>query len=156
MIPERAPYTAKERLNWCVQIFQYSPIWQSFSSRQLRKPSKASSSTKSLSAILNPSPNDAEMRFKYWLKFDCVLVGAPEKLEIKSVSFSIFWFFLCRCFCEYRVGNRGYSDRLEMIYAELSGDFPLGDSRQPTYKSFGHLIWCLKTQTLLNSSMIIK
>ncbi|CAM9261335.1 Sugar ABC transporter permease [Acinetobacter bereziniae] len=23
----------------------------------------------------------------------------------------------------------------EMIYAELSGDFPLGDSRQPTYKS---------------------
>ena len=22
-----------------------------------------------------------------------------------------------------------------MIYAELSGDFPLGDSRQPTYKS---------------------
>ncbi|MCT9548739.1 hypothetical protein KTJ63_18250, partial [Acinetobacter baumannii] len=23
----------------------------------------------------------------------------------------------------------------EMIYAELSGDFPLGDSRQPIYKS---------------------
>ncbi len=23
----------------------------------------------------------------------------------------------------------------ELIYAELSGDFPLGDSRQPTYKS---------------------
>ncbi|WP_050457850.1 CSLREA domain-containing protein [Acinetobacter baumannii] len=23
----------------------------------------------------------------------------------------------------------------EVIYAELSGDFPLGDSRQPTYKS---------------------
>lgn len=23
----------------------------------------------------------------------------------------------------------------DMIYAELSGDFPLGDSRQPTYKS---------------------
>ena len=22
-----------------------------------------------------------------------------------------------------------------LIYAELSGDFPLGDSRQPTYKS---------------------
>ncbi len=22
-----------------------------------------------------------------------------------------------------------------VIYAELSGDFPLGDSRQPTYKS---------------------
>ncbi|EOR09512.1 hypothetical protein F896_01004 [Acinetobacter genomosp. 15BJ] len=25
--------------------------------------------------------------------------------------------------------------RQRMIYAELSGDFPLGDSRQPTYKS---------------------
>ena len=25
--------------------------------------------------------------------------------------------------------------RTSMIYAELSGDFPLGDSRQPTYKS---------------------
>ena len=24
---------------------------------------------------------------------------------------------------------------LALIYAELSGDFPLGDSRQPTYKS---------------------
>ena len=24
---------------------------------------------------------------------------------------------------------------IKMIYAELSGDFPLGDSRQPTYKS---------------------
>ena len=24
---------------------------------------------------------------------------------------------------------------VEMIYAELSGDFPLGDSKQPTYKS---------------------
>ncbi len=24
---------------------------------------------------------------------------------------------------------------IELIYAELSGDFPLGDSRQPTYKS---------------------
>ena len=24
---------------------------------------------------------------------------------------------------------------IEVIYAELSGDFPLGDSRQPTYKS---------------------
>ncbi|ENU82684.1 hypothetical protein F974_02304 [Acinetobacter sp. CIP 102159] len=23
----------------------------------------------------------------------------------------------------------------KVIYAELSGDFPLGDSRQPTYKS---------------------
>ncbi len=23
----------------------------------------------------------------------------------------------------------------DLIYAELSGDFPLGDSRQPTYKS---------------------
>ena len=23
----------------------------------------------------------------------------------------------------------------QVIYAELSGDFPLGDSRQPTYKS---------------------
>ena len=25
--------------------------------------------------------------------------------------------------------------QLNLIYAELSGDFPLGDSRQPTYKS---------------------
>ncbi len=24
---------------------------------------------------------------------------------------------------------------ISLIYAELSGDFPLGDSRQPTYKS---------------------
>ena len=24
---------------------------------------------------------------------------------------------------------------VDLIYAELSGDFPLGDSRQPTYKS---------------------
>ena len=24
---------------------------------------------------------------------------------------------------------------MALIYAELSGDFPLGDSRQPTYKS---------------------
>ncbi len=24
---------------------------------------------------------------------------------------------------------------MHVIYAELSGDFPLGDSRQPTYKS---------------------
>ncbi|MFK5864820.1 hypothetical protein Q4209_17820 [Acinetobacter baumannii] len=28
-----------------------------------------------------------------------------------------------------------YSTQGLMIYAELSGDFPLGDSRQPTYKS---------------------
>ncbi len=27
------------------------------------------------------------------------------------------------------------SGKKEVIYAELSGDFPLGDSRQPTYKS---------------------
>ena len=27
------------------------------------------------------------------------------------------------------------SDTVSVIYAELSGDFPLGDSRQPTYKS---------------------
>ncbi len=29
-------------------------------------------------------------------------------------------------------GQKIYRD---VIYAELSGDFPLGDSRQPTYKS---------------------
>ena len=29
----------------------------------------------------------------------------------------------------------GWKSPLLMIYAELSGDFPLGDSRQPTYKS---------------------
>ena len=28
-----------------------------------------------------------------------------------------------------------YDPLLHLIYAELSGDFPLGDSRQPTYKS---------------------
>ena len=28
-----------------------------------------------------------------------------------------------------------FNQTLNMIYAELSGDFPLGDSRQPTYKS---------------------
>ncbi|MDH0969821.1 hypothetical protein N5C10_11350 [Acinetobacter johnsonii] len=28
-----------------------------------------------------------------------------------------------------------YTVEKKMIYAELSGDFPLGDSRQPTYKS---------------------
>ena len=27
------------------------------------------------------------------------------------------------------------SQTRRLIYAELSGDFPLGDSRQPTYKS---------------------
>lgn len=36
-------------------------------------------------------------------------------------------------------GTKQYSPDLnallEVIYAELSGDFPLGDSRQPTYKS---------------------
>ena len=32
-----------------------------------------------------------------------------------------------------RVKSVVYTDK--MIYAELSGDFPLGDSRQPTYKS---------------------
>ncbi len=26
-------------------------------------------------------------------------------------------------------------EKVGLIYAELSGDFPLGDSRQPTYKS---------------------
>ncbi len=33
--------------------------------------------------------------------------------------------------------NIKFSDDLDkyLIYAELSGDFPLGDSRQPTYKS---------------------
>ncbi len=30
---------------------------------------------------------------------------------------------------------REFRDTKELIYAELSGDFPLGDSRQPTYKS---------------------
>ena len=29
----------------------------------------------------------------------------------------------------------GFFMVLKLIYAELSGDFPLGDSRQPTYKS---------------------
>jgi len=28
-----------------------------------------------------------------------------------------------------------YDEDTVLIYAELSGDFPLGDSRQPTYKS---------------------
>ena len=32
--------------------------------------------------------------------------------------------------CELAFDNNNY-----LIYAELSGDFPLGDSRQPTYKS---------------------
>ncbi len=32
--------------------------------------------------------------------------------------------------------NQGnVSETARLIYAELSGDFPLGDSRQPTYKS---------------------
>ncbi len=37
------------------------------------------------------------------------------------------------------IGSRGELtkpyDPVQMIYAELSGDFPLGDSRQPIYKS---------------------
>ncbi|MDA3485161.1 helix-turn-helix transcriptional regulator [Acinetobacter baumannii] len=40
------------------------------------------------------------------------------------------------------IENRGHDLKIstmkkyvEVIYAELSGDFPLGDSRQPTYKS---------------------
>ncbi|MFV5415086.1 hypothetical protein ACVYBL_08145, partial [Acinetobacter baumannii] len=32
---------------------------------------------------------------------------------------------------EIKIGNKYY----DLIYAELSGDFPLGDSRQPIYKS---------------------
>ncbi len=37
---------------------------------------------------------------------------------------------------EYEWREQSYSKRKQtMIYAELSGDFPLGDSRQPTYKS---------------------
>ena len=43
-----------------------------------------------------------------------------------------------------------------LIYAELSGDFPWEILGSQFIKVFGHLIWCLKTQTLLNSSMIIK
>ncbi|SSP19364.1 Uncharacterised protein [Acinetobacter baumannii] len=31
--------------------------------------------------------------------------------------------------------NTRFSIFVDVIYAELSGDFPLGDSRQPTYKS---------------------
>ena len=45
---------------------------------------------------------------------------------------------------------------ISLIYAELSGDFPWEILGSQFIKVFGHLIWCLKTQTLLNSSMIIK
>ena len=31
--------------------------------------------------------------------------------------------------------QKNQSNIAALIYAELSGDFPLGDSRQPTYKS---------------------
>lgn len=37
-------------------------------------------------------------------------------------------------FCE-KANDNEFCALLELIYAELSGDFPLGDSRQPTYKS---------------------
>jgi len=39
--------------------------------------------------------------------------------------------------CQYPLQVRAFigSDIIDLIYAELSGDFPLGDSRQPTYKS---------------------
>lgn len=32
-------------------------------------------------------------------------------------------------------GGHASNGAMGLIYAELSGDFPLGDSRQPTYKS---------------------
>ena len=56
---------------------------------------------------------------------------------------------------------RGYAKtnakvEVRLIYAELSGDFPWEILGSQFIKVFGHLIWCLKTQTLLNSSMIIK
>ena len=40
-------------------------------------------------------------------------------------------------FSHYDISFAFISDSLivSLIYAELSGDFPLGDSRQPTYKS---------------------
>ena len=38
--------------------------------------------------------------------------------------------FLSRLLMNLELLKAGY-----LIYAELSGDFPLGDSRQPTYKS---------------------
>ena len=37
--------------------------------------------------------------------------------------------------------NEGGLGLLKLIYAELSGDFPLGDSRQPTYNSLRPFDW---------------
>ncbi len=47
---------------------------------------------------------------------------------IKNSDFSMLY---CLPFAELE----GFYGSMGLIYAELSGDFPLGDSRQPTYKS---------------------
>lgn len=48
-----------------------------------------------------------------------------QALTRKTVPIPIFTF----------PNRRGKYALVKVIYAELSGDFPLGDSRQPTYKS---------------------
>ncbi|WP_151765887.1 hypothetical protein [Acinetobacter colistiniresistens] len=54
--------------------------------------------------------------------------GAPVGHIVDSVSTD------ASVVTEYS-SEKDYFSNLKMIYAELSGDFPLGDSRQPTYKS---------------------
>ena len=60
--------------------------------------------------------NRAQAKSKH-IMLDSVLNEAIKNQERQN-SFDIF-----------------LSHAVKVIYAELSGDFPLGDSRQPTYKS---------------------
>ena len=50
--------------------------------------------------------------------------GLLTKFKIQNSKFKI-----------QKILNTKKYKSLNVIYAELSGDFPLGDSRQPTYKS---------------------
>ncbi|MDQ8897843.1 hypothetical protein, partial [Acinetobacter baumannii] len=64
--------------------------------------------------ILESAPKDATHYF-------LVPNGSGEPYYVLEKEKKFYWFH--------------GQDEITMIYAELSGDFPLGDSRQPIYKS---------------------
>ncbi|MFX5550546.1 hypothetical protein ABTD75_18070, partial [Acinetobacter baumannii] len=62
--------------------------------------------------------------------YEIRLLDRNQKFFIKlnKVNYQLKLVYLKRWYLDIYQANA-------VIYAELSGDFPLGDSRQPTYKS---------------------
>ncbi|MDA3585731.1 site-specific integrase [Acinetobacter baumannii] len=86
----------------------------------------------SLQENLLRAPNTVEAYARglnNWLEF-C----ANNNFSFLDINRQIIALYIRYLNSVHRVANSTLRHRI-MIYAELSGDFPLGDSRQPIYKS---------------------